>query len=281
MIKRYANATVSREIKRAKQFFAYAVDCEIISKNPFNSLKAGQQTNSKRKIFVERSIIDAVIEACPDNEWRLIVAFARYGGLRIPSELTHLTWDRVDWDKHKITIRDQKNSRIDGHEERIIPIFEELRPFLEQAFNDAPEGCLHIISERRRSKAANLRTGLIRILRKAGIKKWEKLFHNLRASRQTELMQEEPEYKVCAWIGNSPQVARDHYLMITDDDYARAAGAASTKDISAAVQNPVQPGVITRHHGPSTEKQFPLSPANSRDSDVKIPPRGVEPRFSD
>ena len=133
---------VSREIKRAKQFFAYAVDCEIIRKNPFKSLN-GQQTNSKRKIFVERSTIDAVIEACPNNEWRLIVAFARYGGLRIPSELTHLTWDKVDWDK-LITIRDQKNSRIDGHEERIIPILEELRPFLEQAFNEAWRGSYYL-----------------------------------------------------------------------------------------------------------------------------------------
>ena len=281
MIKRYANATVSREIKRAKQFFEYAVDCELLSKNPFRTIKAGLQTNSSRKVFVNKPTIDTVLDACPNNEWRLIVVLARYGGLRIPSELTHLTWDCVDWDKHKITIHDQKNSRIDGHEVRVIPIFQEIRPHLEKALNDAVEGSLHIISEPRRRKVANLRTGLIKILKKAGIKPWEKLFHNLRASRQTELMQLEEGYLVCAWLGNSPQVANDHYLMIRDEDYARAAGVASTKDAPSAVQNPVQPVAVRHHHNPSPEKQFPLSPANSRDSDVKVPPRGVEPRFSD
>ena len=183
----------------------------------------------------------------------------------------------MDWDKHKITIHDQKNSRIDGHEVRVIPIFKEIRPHLEKAFNDAAEGSLHIISEPRRCKEANLRTGLIKILKKAGIKPWEKLFHNLRASRQTELMRVEPEHKVCAWLGNSPQVAKDHYLMITDEDYAKAAGVTPTKDAPSAVQNPVQPVAVRHHHDPSPEKQFPVSPANSRDSNVKIPPREAAP----
>ncbi len=281
MVKRYADATVSREIKRAKQFFEYAVDCELLLKNPFRTIKAGPQTNSNRKVFVDELTIDAVLDACPNNEWRLIVALARYGGLRIPSELTHLTWDCVDWDKHKIIIHDQKNSRIDGHEVRVIPIFPEIRPHLEKAFNDAAEGSLHIISEPRRRKAANLRTGLIRILRKAGIRPWKKLFHNLRASRQTELVKLVPDHLVCAWLGNSPQVAKHHYLMNLDEDYSKAAGVTPTKDAPSAVQNPVQPVAVRHHHNPSPEKQFPLSPANSRDSNVKVPPRGVEPLFSD
>ena len=99
LVKRYAISTVSRQIKRAKQFFEYAVDCELLAKNPFKKIKAGPQTNSKRQVFVDKQIIDAALDACSSNEWKLIVVLARYGGLRIPSELTHLTWDCVDWDE--------------------------------------------------------------------------------------------------------------------------------------------------------------------------------------
>jgi hypothetical protein len=60
----------------------------------------------------------------------------------------------------------------------------------------------------------------------SGEKQWPKLFHNLRASRETELMREYDLATVCKWIGNSPAVAAKHYAMSMDlnDDFKRAAG---------------------------------------------------------
>ena len=72
----------------------------------------------------------------------------------------------------------------------------------------------------------NLRTQFLRILDKAGIEPWPKLFQNLRSSRQTELTETWPAHVVCAWIGNSEVVARDHYLQITDEHFATAAGVS-------------------------------------------------------
>ena len=43
----------------------------------------------------------------------------------------------------------------------------------------------------------NLRTQLMRILRRAGVATWPKLFHNLRASRETELAATFPLHVVC------------------------------------------------------------------------------------
>jgi hypothetical protein len=40
-----------------------------------------------------------------------------------------------------------------------------------------------------------------------------RLFHNLRASRETELAQEYPLHVVTGWLGNTPKVALKHYLM--------------------------------------------------------------------
>jgi hypothetical protein len=71
-------------------------------------------------------------------------------------------------------------------------------------------------------KGLNLRTGLTRLLRQAGIAPWPKLFHNLRASCETDLMQQHPIHVVTAWLGNTPQIAITHYLQTQESDFAKA-----------------------------------------------------------
>ena len=46
---------------------------------------------------------------------------------------------------------------------------------------------------------------------------------NLRSTRQTELTRELPVHVVACWMGNSPKVANEHYLQVTEDDYASVA----------------------------------------------------------
>ncbi|MFN5919617.1 MAG: hypothetical protein ACK48K_22900 [Planctomycetota bacterium] len=48
----------------------------------------------------------------------------------------------------------------------------------------------------------------------------------MRASRQTELQREFPLHVVCSWLGNSPRIAQQSYLLVTEDDFAKAAGVA-------------------------------------------------------
>jgi hypothetical protein len=62
----------------------------------------------------------------------------------------------------------------------------------------------------------------MRILKRAGLKPWPKLFHNLRASRETELAAIHPLHTVCEWIGNSARIASAHYLQVTEADFERA-----------------------------------------------------------
>jgi hypothetical protein len=111
----------------------------------------------------------------------------------------------------------------------------ELRPHLLVVFEEAESGTEYIITGYRGTNA-NLRTQLCRIIKRAGLQPWSKLFHNLRATRQTELEEEFPSHVVCAWIGDSQAVAARHYLQVTDDHFARA------------VQSPVQqPAADTRN----------------------------------
>jgi integrase len=219
---KYANATAARTIKRAKQFFAAALRKDLIPRNPFAECKAGHQSNPARFYFVTPEDAASVLQACPDVEWRLIVALCRYGGLRCPSELLTLTWPDVDWERDRFRVHAPKTEHHKDGGERWVPIFPELRPYLEEAFHLATEGALYVIN-RYRDTNQNLRTQLARIVRRAGLTPWPKLFHNLRASRQTELTERYPIHVVCAWLGNTAAVAAEHYLQVTETHYKQAA----------------------------------------------------------
>ena len=56
----------------------------------------------------------------------------------------------------------------------------------------------------------------------AGLTTWPRLWHNLRASRQTELEEHHPSHVVCSWLGNSQAVAQKHYLQVRDTDFDKA-----------------------------------------------------------
>lgn len=287
MLSSQAETTVSREVKRAKQFFRAAVRKKLIPENPFADLPCPAQINDTREFFVTLEISKRVLDACPDAEWRLIFALARYGGLRCPSEILRLTWDDVDWERERITINASKTEHHRDGGVRQIPIFPELRPYLDDVWELAPDRTEHVITRYRQANA-NLRTQLCRIIARAGLEPWPKLFQNLRTSRETELADRYPAHVVCYWIGNSEAVARDHYLQVTEQHFARASGGGA-KSGALAVQNPVQqPAASSRKAQRKTSQ--PIS-----DCDVtrnvskcrmtlrggKAPPRGVEPLSSD
>ena len=162
---------------------------------------------------------------------------AAMGGLRCPSELLLLTWQDVDWERSRIRVHSPKTEHHEGKESRIVPLFPELVPYLREVFEQAEPGSEYVVT-RYRSMNCNLRTQLQRIIAKAGLESWPKLFQNLRSTRETELAEHWPEHVVCAWICNSKKVAREHYLQVTDEHFRRA--IRSDEVISRVAQNPAQ-----------------------------------------
>jgi hypothetical protein len=126
--------------------------------------------------------------------------------------------------------------KVDHHEGRGIrscPIFPELRPILDEAFEIFGDKSEYVVAAPQYRAAANtamgwknanLRSEMTRLLRRAGVSGWPRLFHSMRASRQTELQREFPLHVVCSWLGNSPRIAQQSYLLVTEDDFARASG---------------------------------------------------------
>ena len=232
---RFSDNTVRRRCGRAKQFFRAAVRKKLIAESPFGDMKdCHVNGNRERDYFLSREDAQRVLDTCPDTQWRLLFALSRYGGLRCPSEHSGLRWADIDFAKGRMTVRSPKTEQHEGKESRVVPIVPELRPYLEAAKAEAPKGEEYVVTIpsvavfRDGGPSPNLGTRMQKIVRRAGLKVWPKLFHNLRATRQTELAQAFPEYVVCEWIGNSQAVAREHYLRVTDADYLRAASVQGT-----------------------------------------------------
>ena len=162
-----------------------------------------------------------------------------------------------------------------------MPIFPELLPILDAAWDAAPEGAEFVIT-RFRNGETNLRTGLERIIEKAGLIPWPKLFQNLRSTRETELAETFPLHVVVAWLGNSQLVAAKHYLQVTDEHFAKASHIQKqthNQTHSAAEINEMrETGVVRLTRDNEKGPEFPgLSVPFLRMHNQTVPPTGVEP----
>jgi|694.fasta_scaffold01219_33 site-specific recombinase XerD len=227
----YAPATVAKQIKRCRQLFTYAVKRGMIAESPFAEVRAGSQSNPARQAYIDVPTINRVLAACPDARWRLIVGLARFAGLRVPSELFALRWADVRADRLRV---ESPKTAGQGKPERFVPITPSLRPILEDFTTSVPPSrrvpTWRLLvppagSTEKALSTTNLRTGLMDIITAAGLKAWPKLYHNLRASCQTDLESQFPTHVVCAWLGNTPKVASEHYLQVREDDWRKACSA--------------------------------------------------------
>jgi integrase len=198
-----------------------------------------------------------------------------------------LTWVDVDWGRNRFHVHSPKTEHHADAGERWVPIFPELRPFLEEAFELAEPGVVHVVN-RYRAANQNLRTQLMRIIARAGVKPWPRLFHNLRASRQTELASVYPIHVVCAWLGNSALIAQKHYLQVTEDDFRRATetGGANSDALSAqkAAQQPAACFRSLSQETPQLQNDCDVvrRVASAREilRDKTLAPVGIEPTSS-
>ncbi len=92
-----------------------------------------------------------------------------------------------------------------------------------------------------------------------------KPYHNMRSSRETELVKNHPLHVVTAWLGNTPKIAMKHYFQVTDDDFAEAIGGGA-KSGATMVQNTVQQPVAPSGKNRLSSTQTPVVSVVSADS---------------
>ncbi len=240
------NATVSKHIKRTKTMFREAVKDRLLNANPFADQKGGCEANEKRHFEVTPAITADVLDACPDDDWRLIFGLARFCGMRCPSEVLNLKWSDVIWDKDRLRIDSPKTGL------RFCPIFAEMLPILEPAFHNAPDGAVFCIQRYR--AGFNPGTRMKDIIELAGHAPWPKTFVNLRSTRRTELERQFPNHVINKWLGHNRGTAEKHYLQVTDSDWDNAAKVATVPLDGNAGGNR---GANTGEYGEVAQKKSP------------------------
>lgn len=245
--------TIHKRLQHARMFFDHARRQGIIDTNPFEFVRHRPGDASERRAYVPAEDILRVIEFAPNDTWKLLIGLSRFAGLRVPSEALSLRWQDVDWERNRVTVPSPKTQHLPGRSYRVIPLFPAIRPYLEAAWDQAPEGAEYVVPEEYRKRAqgpngwanANLRTTFAKIVRRAGLETWPRLWHSMRASCETDLAREFPLPVVAKWLGNTQAVAMRHYVDVTDADFERAAAtdtASSPRTSQKGAQSVHVPG---------------------------------------
>lgn len=255
-----AENTVRKRSQFAKRFFSVAVKRKILPENPFAALIGTVVSVPERKYFIPRETVDCLLDRCRGPEYRLLLVFARYMGVRVPSEIIPLKWTDVDWERSRVVITSPKTKRHRGGDKRVCPIFPEVLPFLQDAWDAAPEGAVYIFPSIR-SEKKNLRTWLNKAILKSGFQPWPRLWQNFRATRATELADRYPSHVAAAWLSHTERIADSHYRQVTEEHYGRAVEEATgnmpgtgTKELA---QNPAQSSHLLAKQGSSRNHQDP------------------------
>lgn len=271
LTQKLAPATLAKRLTFARTFLHTARKHKLIDENPFAEVKIPSADASHRQHFVDRARVQRLLDVA-NPTWRTIIALARFGGLRCPSEVLSLEWRHVDWKANRITVPSPKTDRYDGKGSRQIPIYEELRPFLLEAWELAEPRQTHVVGGGHLQKAngptgwksCNLRTSFGKLIKRAGLEMWPRLFHNLRSSWETELMERFPIQVVSRWMGHDARICLKHYAQTTSEHYDRATGGA--KNDAWTAQNPAQQAEAVKCPEPHIASANP-----SRDSVSAIP----------
>ena len=245
-----AGATTYRRLKMCKMFFEHARRLKLITENPFSDVKGKNVNPADRQFYITVGDTLKLIDAA-NPTWRIIVALARFAGLRCPSEVLSLKWADINLAAGRMTVPSPKTEHLEGKAYRVCPIFAALRPHLEDAFELAEPGAVFVVGgpqgELYRANSqkpggwqnTSLSSAFRKLIKRAGLVAWPRLFHNLRASCETELMQRHPIHVVTAWLGNTPKIALGHYLQTLEMDFEKAVRGGAESGALAA-QNTAQ-----------------------------------------
>ena len=251
---RLAPATVAKRVHVAKQVFGKAVAWGWLEKNPFEALRAGSQANPARAAYVAPETMEAILEACPGVQWRLVFALPRLAGLRCPSEVGGLTWGDVDTANGRLTVRSPKTEHHGGgHAVRLVPIVPRLREILQDAFDAAADGERLVVPMAGRP-GANLRTTAEKIIGRASVATWPRLFQNLRASCETDWVQTFPAHVAARWLGHSPTIAAQHYLQVRDAHFREAIEGATGGVQKSGAESGARAAHFQAQHDPARDR---------------------------
>jgi len=247
--------TVMRRVANCKQLFRQALRDGVIPRNPFEGLPSSVRSNPERKVYIDVDTFNKVLAHAPNARWRALLVLARFGCLRVPSEIVNLKWDHIAWDAKRFSVVDSpKTAKHAKRAVRMVPLFPAIDAALTALQLEARDGAEFVFEGIRAE--TNLRTAFEKIIHRAGVAQWPKLWQNLRASGATDLARSLPSHVAAAICGHTEQIAREHYWQVTDTDMQ----AALEIDGHNPKQNPKQSEAVfggTESHGENENCEIP------------------------
>ena len=233
-----SEATTAGSITKCKAVFNHAVRIGWLEKSPLDGVGRGSFINRTKDRYITKEEYLRLLEHAPCSNWRVIIALARYGGLRAPCEIMNLQWKDIHWEyPGRFYVVSPKTSRYKGHEGRLVPLFPEVEVELKRLLDDSSRiDSEYVITRYRRRKQANLGTQFDRIAQRAGVEPFQKPFNNMRASRASDIYNEFGPYYESKWIGHNPKVAINHYLQIREVDFERAVSGHDSSVTNSPLQ---------------------------------------------
>lgn len=248
-----AENTAKQRLRFARSFWDQALEDGLVTINPFKARGLSVVQTAAEKDYINWKQIDKIVKKCGEHEWRLLFTMTRCIPMRIPSEIRELTWSDVDFEENKILIHSPKTRHI-GKSARLVPIFIEFKELLETSFEMAKEGEQYIFPKLRRHTNLGKIGG--DIVERAKVKVWSNFWNSIRASAETDLMDQFGLRRACMFSGNSPATAMKNYALVRKEDYDDSGIRSDAKSDAAHNGNDQQ--VAARWQQKTANVQIPL-----------------------
>ena len=270
-----AEATVRTHSRNAKTLFNYAIERELIKKNPFRSLPSASVAADKDR-YITPEETDKLIASSPCLNWQVLIGLTRFSGLRCPKEALSVCWSDIDWDRRRLNLRITKSGKP-----RDLPIRPEIFELLAEQHGRKDGSPIVDLSRN------NLHRKMAQIRDKAGVTPWRDMFQHLRRCCRTQWLNEGlPDHAVSRWMGHGQRVGDEHYTILTDDVFERATKATPGGKSKSGAESGAADHRIGLQMGASSNLTFSVSAKENHvllDKTLQnmvftsAPPVGLEP----
>lgn len=232
-----SEAQIAKLISKTRTVFSWAVERGYANQNIFLKVYRGSYENPSREFYINPESYEKLLKACHSQEWRVFFALMRIGALRF-AEALRMKWEDIDFQEQVMRVHSPKTEHHTGKGYRSVPLFCGLRGELDALRKLAGKKEVFLLPELVDQSSQLLRKKALRILDRAGLPRWQKLFHNLRGSRSNELFRLLNPFEASRIIGQSIKTADKYYIHQNIDGLIEI-------PLAVAWENPKTPESVT------------------------------------
>lgn len=205
----YSTSTIGGHLSKLRTLMNRARDHQLIDTSPFVGFTIVRKKDKEKKVYVPVATIKKLMMVC-NPYWQAAICLVRFGGMRAPSDVFGLTWDRVDFVDKKIVAARQKTKR-----DITIPMSPEIHRTLSVLWDHGEPGEFvfpsNMVAYRRRKNKGSY-AQLRRLIFASKQVPWPVLWNSLRSSWSQDLKEAGISKSTYSrWLDHSEKVETESY----------------------------------------------------------------------